>query len=38
MWSGALQEALGYPLFFTWVALCTLPGFAVVAGARKWLA
>jgi PAT family beta-lactamase induction signal transducer AmpG len=37
MWSGALQEALGYPLFFTWVALCTLPGFAVVALARRWL-
>ncbi len=31
MWSGALQEWLGYPLFFGWVALSTLPGFAVVA-------
>jgi len=31
MWSGALQEALGYPLFFGWVALSTIPGFIVVA-------
>jgi PAT family beta-lactamase induction signal transducer AmpG len=31
MWSGALQEWLGYPRFFIWVLLATIPGFAVVA-------
>jgi PAT family beta-lactamase induction signal transducer AmpG len=31
MWSGALQEWLGYARFFTWVLLSTLPGFLVVA-------
>jgi PAT family beta-lactamase induction signal transducer AmpG len=31
MWSGKLQEMLGYPHFFTWVLLATLPGFIVTA-------
>jgi PAT family beta-lactamase induction signal transducer AmpG len=31
MWSGKLQELLGYPLFFTWVLLTTIPGFIVTA-------
>lgn len=31
MWSGSLQESLGYPLFFGWIMLCTVPGFLVVA-------
>jgi PAT family beta-lactamase induction signal transducer AmpG len=31
MWSGALQEKLGYPHFFFWVMLATIPGFIVTA-------
>jgi PAT family beta-lactamase induction signal transducer AmpG len=31
MWSGWLQEVIGYQHFFVWVILATLPGFAVVA-------
>jgi PAT family beta-lactamase induction signal transducer AmpG len=31
MWSGWLQDHLGYPHFFLWVLLATLPGFAVTA-------
>jgi PAT family beta-lactamase induction signal transducer AmpG len=31
MWSGALEKALGYPHFFIWVMLATLPGFAATA-------
>jgi PAT family beta-lactamase induction signal transducer AmpG len=31
MWSGWLQDHIGYPHFFTWVLLATLPGFLVVA-------
>ncbi len=31
MVSGSLQEWLGYPVFFTWVLLCTIPGFLVAA-------
>jgi PAT family beta-lactamase induction signal transducer AmpG len=31
MFSGWLQEIIGYPHFFVWVMLATLPGFAVVA-------
>lgn len=30
MWSGWLQELIGYPHFFTWVILATVPGFLVV--------
>ena len=30
MWSGWLQELLGYPHFFTWVILATIPSFLVV--------
>lgn len=30
MWSGWLQEQLGYQHFFLWVLLATLPSFAVV--------
>jgi MFS transporter, PAT family, beta-lactamase induction signal transducer AmpG len=30
-WSGALQERLGYPHFFIWVMLATIPGFIVTA-------
>jgi PAT family beta-lactamase induction signal transducer AmpG len=29
MWSGWLQEHLGYPLFFAWVILATIPSFLV---------
>jgi PAT family beta-lactamase induction signal transducer AmpG len=29
MWSGALQEFLGYPHFFVWVILATIPSFIV---------
>ena len=28
-WSGRLQEYLGYPHFFVWVILATIPGFIV---------
>jgi len=30
MFSGWLQELIGYQHFFIWVMLCTLPGFAVI--------
>jgi PAT family beta-lactamase induction signal transducer AmpG len=29
MWSGKLQEILGYPHFFVWVVLATIPSFVV---------
>jgi len=29
MWSGWLQEQLGYRLFFIWVILATIPSFLV---------
>jgi PAT family beta-lactamase induction signal transducer AmpG len=31
MISGALQEWLGYKIFFVWVMLSTIPGFLVAA-------
>lgn len=31
LWSGALQEWLGYKHFFIWVLLATIPGFLVTA-------
>ncbi len=31
MFSGALQEAIGYPRFFEWVLISTIPGFIVAA-------
>jgi PAT family beta-lactamase induction signal transducer AmpG len=31
MWSGWLQQVLGYPAFFAWVLLATIPGFLVTA-------
>lgn len=31
MWSGWLQSVLGYPHFFIWVMLATIPGFIVTA-------
>lgn len=31
MWSGKLQELLGYQHFFIWVMLATIPGFIVTA-------
>ena len=31
MFSGWIQEQIGYPHFFLWIILSTLPGFAVVA-------
>jgi PAT family beta-lactamase induction signal transducer AmpG len=31
MWSGWLQEQLGYQHFFVWVMLATIPGFVVTA-------
>ncbi|TCO08921.1 MFS transporter [Natronoflexus pectinivorans] len=30
MISGYLQELAGYPLFFVWVVLCTIPGFIII--------
>ena len=29
MWSGWLQEHIGYPHFFAWVLLATIPSFIV---------
>jgi PAT family beta-lactamase induction signal transducer AmpG len=29
VWSGAAQEALGYPVFFAWVLVLTLPSIVV---------
>jgi PAT family beta-lactamase induction signal transducer AmpG len=34
MFAGALQERLGYPHFFVWVMLSTIPGFVVTALVR----
>jgi PAT family beta-lactamase induction signal transducer AmpG len=31
MWSGWLQEQIGYQYFFTWVLVATIPGFLVTA-------
>jgi PAT family beta-lactamase induction signal transducer AmpG len=31
MWSGWLQQLIGYEHFFVWVMLCTLPSFIAVA-------
>jgi MFS transporter, PAT family, beta-lactamase induction signal transducer AmpG len=31
MWSGWLQQLVGYEHFFVWVMLCTIPSFATVA-------
>ena len=35
IWSGALQEFLGYENYFWWAIICTIPGFAVAAWATK---
>ena len=35
--AGWLQEVMGYPLFFSWVCLCTLPGIVAVWWVRKSL-
>lgn len=37
MWSGALQEGLGYAQFFVVVCICTLPGIALTYFVRKRL-
>lgn len=37
LWSGALQQIIGYENFFWWAILCTLPGFWIVAQIRKFL-
>lgn len=34
MFAGALQERLGYPHFFVWVLVSTIPGFVVAAFVR----
>jgi len=34
MWSGWLQQELGYTAFFVWCCVATLPGFAAAAWAR----
>jgi PAT family beta-lactamase induction signal transducer AmpG len=36
MWSGWLQEHLGYPHFFVWVLLATIPSFILISVARNW--
>jgi len=30
MWSGWLQQIIGYGNFFIWVCICTLPGFLAI--------
>jgi PAT family beta-lactamase induction signal transducer AmpG len=35
MWSGALQEMLGYRHFFVWTCLATIPAFVMAALVRK---
>ncbi|OGV37046.1 MAG: MFS transporter [Lentisphaerae bacterium GWF2_49_21] len=30
MFSGKIQESMGYPLFFIWVCICTIPGFLAI--------
>lgn len=35
--AGWIQEALGYPLFFTWVCFCTLPGIVAAFLVRNRL-
>ncbi|MBQ7332528.1 MAG: MFS transporter, partial [Opitutales bacterium] len=37
LWSGALQQIIGYENFFWWAIICTLPGFWIVARIRKFL-
>jgi len=32
MWSGWLQDRIGYPHFFLWVILATVPSFIVALG------
>jgi len=34
LWSGWLQTHLGYPLFFMWVLLATIPSFVVAANLK----
>jgi PAT family beta-lactamase induction signal transducer AmpG len=29
MWSGWLQDTIGYPRFFVWVLIATIPSFLV---------
>ena len=31
MWSGWLQDQIGYPMFFAWVLVSTIPSFAMAA-------
>lgn len=38
IWSGALQNFLGYENFFWWAILCTVPGFVIAAVAAKQMA
>ena len=35
LWAGALQEFLGYEIFFWWALVCTIPGFWLAVRARK---
>ncbi|MBI2812007.1 MAG: MFS transporter [Candidatus Melainabacteria bacterium] len=34
-WSGALQQWMGYPVFFTWILLCSVPSVYVSIRAKK---
>jgi PAT family beta-lactamase induction signal transducer AmpG len=31
MWTGWIQEIIGYQHFFIWIMICTIPGFLVTA-------
>ena len=37
MFAGMIQEATGYPVFFLWVFLCTLPGLVATLLVRRTL-
>lgn len=37
MFAGMLQELMGYPLFFLWACLCTLPGIVASLLVRRGL-
>ncbi|MDR0766586.1 MAG: MFS transporter [Odoribacteraceae bacterium] len=36
MFSGWVQEATGYPVFFLWIMLCTIPCFIVARAVRRF--
>lgn len=37
MFAGMIQEAIGYPSFFVWVCLCTIPGIVAAFLVKKFI-